>query len=201
MRDAWMTMQGDTLIFSSFFTHLNIICIWLIQQKENPFPVAINEVTRVYTSITSGDATSLLGFRPDKIIVTGESTGGNLAAALNVKLCLDGLVDVHMEDYTVVVASSSARTCTTNSDDSENSNETPLCHRLPDALMMCCPALNLSLDLSPSRVLTRDAVLPSTTSMPSQIHILGSIPKRIRWLLHFTREMRFLRSSRQHCCM
>merc|ERR1711957_789495 len=34
---------------------------------------------------------------------------------------------------------------------------------LPDAIMLCCPALNLSLELSPSRVIgTRDPVLPSS---------------------------------------
>ncbi len=122
---------------------------------ENPFPAAINEVARVYTSITSGDATSLLGFRPGKIIVTGESTGGNLAAALNVKLCVDGLVNVHMEDTPALSSSIPSHT-------SCNESVSPLSPRLPDALMMCCPALNLSLELSPSRVLTRDAVLPST---------------------------------------
>ena len=37
---------------------------------------------------------NLLGFQTDKIIVTGESTGGNLATSLCVKLCLDRLVDV-----------------------------------------------------------------------------------------------------------
>ena len=40
---------------------------------------------------------------------------------------------------------------------------TPGMIRLPNALMLCCPALNLSLELSPSRVLgLKDAVLPSS---------------------------------------
>ena len=41
-----------------------------------------------------GSACSTVGFRVRKCVVTGESAGGNLAAALLVKLCYDGIIDV-----------------------------------------------------------------------------------------------------------
>ncbi len=174
------TIAGDVpyLLDWSSATQAVVICPEYALLPEHTFPVAIDEITRVYTALVTGGSTALLGFQTDRIIVTGESAGGNLAASLCVKLCTDGLVDV--EDLTnlkrlcqareetispSISLSPSGSTC--GSDDSFEDD--PLqrgavgMNRLPDALMLCCPALNLSLELSPSRVLgTREAVLPSS---------------------------------------
>ena len=64
---------------------------------EHHFPVALNQVTDAYTALVDGSAENVLGFRTGRIAVTGESAGGNLAAALTVKLCYDGIVDVEKE--------------------------------------------------------------------------------------------------------
>ncbi len=195
------TIAGDVpyLLDWSFATSAIVICPEYALLPEHPFPAAIDEITRVYASLVNGNAASLLGFQVNKIIVTGESTGGNLAAALCVKLCLDGLVDV--ETLTVERRFLQARDDTisfseplspnsTMSDNEESSQgedsfceESPGMIRLPNALMLCCPALNLSLDLSPSRVLTKDAVLPSSlistisdAYVPSRLNISKSNP-------------------------
>jgi monoterpene epsilon-lactone hydrolase len=119
-----------------------VICPEYALLPEHTFPVALDQITDVYCSLVNGDAVSQLGFEVSKIVVTGESAGGNLAAALCVKLgmrqndledeCEEALLD---ENYAT---------------------------RLPDAIMLSCAALNLSLELSLSRVIgTQDPVLPS----------------------------------------
>ena len=196
------TIAGDVpyLMDWSFATDAVVICPEYALLPEHTFPVAIEEVTRVYSSLVDGHSASLLGFQTDRIIVTGESTGGNLAASLCVKICVDGLVDV--EELTVEKRFRQAREGTispsmsfspSNSlsendemNEDDNSSHQPMrgMNRLPDALMLCCPALNLSLELSPSRVLgTHDAVLPSSlittisdAYVPSYLHIQKSNP-------------------------
>ncbi len=174
------TIAGDVpyLLDWSNATQAVVICPEYALLPEHTFPVAIEEVTRVYTSLVNGSSAALLGFQTDRIILTGESTGGNLATSLCVKLCLDGLVNIeeltaqkrlhHASAYSdnSTPKSVSPATSMTESDDDvesmENVQKTGMI-RLPDALMLCCPALNLSLELSPSRVLgIRDAVLPSS---------------------------------------
>ena len=79
---------------------------------------------------------------------------------------------------------SSISPCNSIIQDKENDHNSFDMIRLPDALMLCCPALNLSLELSPSRVLgKRDAVLPSTlistisdAYVPSALQISKSDP-------------------------
>jgi acetyl esterase/lipase len=191
---------------------------------EHHFPKAINQVTDVYCALMNGDACSSVGFRVKKIVVTGESAGGNLAAALLVKLCHDKIVDVDelllekkrslpvrqesserlkqlmgamhssKEDVTEAdeddafedakddnfeadeAASPATPTASgemsTPTPKSPDENEVPRMSktpwmfppkvRMPDALMLCCPALNMSHSISPSRVMgTGDPVLPS----------------------------------------
>ena len=151
---------------------------------ENPFPGALQQITDVYTNLVSGDAVSTLGFEVNNIVVTGESTGGNLAAALCVNLCLNGDNPIAPDQQQVKNErkdpSSSPPKSVSDSDDeylfpesvgsaSGSGSEDPGDStrstggvRLPDALMVSCPVLNLSLEMSYSRVVgTEDPVLPS----------------------------------------
>lgn len=107
----------------------------------------------------SEDIVSTLGFQPKSIIVTGESTGGNLAVALCVRLCMMKLKN-YFED-TRLKTNSSLSSAVPPCD--QNQEENPLslikvC--LPDALMLCCPTLNLTLNM-PNTTTTSDPVLPS----------------------------------------
>jgi acetyl esterase/lipase len=132
-----------------------IICPEYALLPEAPFPTALNQVIEVYSSLLSGLTTSLLGFEVDRVIVTGESAGGNLAAALCVNLCLERNNDVES-----VVAEREAE-CRAADFETETSDQLSAL-RLPDALMLSCPALNMSLDISHSRVVgIEDPVLPA----------------------------------------
>lgn len=108
---------------------------------ENHFPVALNQITAIYTELASGATGNKLGFKVHRICVTGESAGGNLAAALCVHL--SRLAERRM-----------------------NATPTESLHRsekMPDGLMLSCPALNLTTELSLSRVLGgKDPVLPNS---------------------------------------
>jgi len=140
---------------------------------KSPFPAALQQITNVYTTLVSGDAVSTLGFEVNNIVVTGESTGGNLARALCVNLCMDGdnPTKTSTTESTVkeafsesVFDSNDENLCSESISGSEDQAEsTPSTGvRLPDAIMLSCAVLNLSLELSHSRVLgTEDPVLPS----------------------------------------
>lgn len=132
-----------------------IICPEYALLPEAPFPTALNQVIEVYSSLLSGLATSLLGFEVDRVIVTGESAGGNLAAALCVNLSLERNNDVEC-----IMAEGEAK-CRSADFETERSDQLSTL-RLPDALMLSCPALNMSLDVSHSRVVgIEDPVLPA----------------------------------------
>ena len=147
-------------------TNAIVICPEYSLLPDNVFPVALDQVTDVYCSLVSGDASQVLGLEADRIIVTGESAGGNLAAALCVKLSLDNIMGDTVTTTTVAandgpLSDMEASNLTTSlSNDSDALSVWKI--RMPDAIMLSCPALNLTLDLSPSRVLgQQDPVLPS----------------------------------------
>jgi acetyl esterase/lipase len=133
-----------------------IICPEYSLLPEHTFPVALNQVCTVYTALMGGSASNKLGFDVNRIVVTGESTGGNLAAAMCVKL---GMVK-NNPDASAGASSGEERYLQESGPSSFFGGGDPL--RLPDALMLSCAALNLSLELSPSRVIgDQDPVLPS----------------------------------------
>lgn len=123
------------------------------------YPKAISEVVRIYRALRLGQAAVLLGFQPDRIIVSGESVGGNLATALCVSLIMD-----NEEDQ---CAKLTPYKCDELVSDFDSENEDTYVDErvrldIPDALLLCCPALNLSLDSTPSRIVgANDPVLPS----------------------------------------
>ena len=155
-----------------------IICPEFVLLPDHPFPFALQEVTRVYTTLVSGDAISTLGFEVNSIAVTGESTGGNLAAGLCVNLCLNGESNKILEHSQQGTDSVSSPKSLCDSEDeylfpestgspsgsgSEDQGESRPSDdiRMPDALMLSSAVLSMSLELSHSRVMhTDDPVLP-----------------------------------------
>jgi len=82
---------------------------------EYPYPTAVNECFHFY--IWALENAHLLGTHAERIVVAGDSAGGNLAVVLTILLIQHGL-------------------------------------RLPDGLVLAYPALNLTLQWSPSRLLS-----------------------------------------------
>lgn len=128
-----------------------VVCPEYALLPEHAFPVALEQITDVYSALVDGVD---VGFEVNRIIVTGESAGGNLAAALCVKL---GLKKLERED---LLNNSLDSDVGDDGLSTETWAEEPT--RMPDALMLSCAALNLSLEVSHSRVIgTQDPVLPS----------------------------------------
>ena len=87
---------------------------------DNSYPTALNECYDAYRWLLEGR----LGLNAERVILVGDSTGGNLAAGCVMKAIQDKL-------------------------------------RVPDAVILACPILNLRLTPTPSRSLyMMDAVLP-----------------------------------------
>jgi acetyl esterase/lipase len=92
----------------------------------------LNQIAIIYAALASGNTGPELGFDVNSIIVTGESAGGNLAAALCVKLAMHN-IGVGPEDVDIDDTSSS----------SSSSSSSPILiddnaeklHRMPDAIM------------------------------------------------------------------
>jgi len=160
-------------------THAVVICPEYALLPENTFPVALTQVENVYQALVSNQAVSALGFETNRIIVTGESAGGNLAASLCVSLCGGKAAGSSIDcddnpnsaqprnmpvkedvDEGVDFESWHPISNSTSSHKKDESFSSSL--RMPDALMLSCPVLNLSLELTYSAVVgAEDPVLPS----------------------------------------
>jgi len=77
------------LIDWSSVTNAVVVCPEYSLLPEHCFPIAINQIRDIYRLLVRGDTSPLLGFRVRKVVITGESVGGNLGASLIVKLLLD----------------------------------------------------------------------------------------------------------------
>lgn len=150
------------------------------------YPDAITEVANIYRALRCGQAATLLGFQPDRIIVSGESVGGNLAAALCVSMITDyeegQCVDLTPRQSAVLVEDYEESPFYEDSEEEDTlmipgeigSESRYMGLELPDALMLCCPALNLSLDPTPSRIDgANDPVLPSALISTISASYLG----------------------------
>ena len=162
------TIAGDLpyLLDWSASTHA-VIIVPEYSLFPHKFPDAVQEVIQIYRSLRFGQAATLLGVQSDRIVVSGESVGGNLATALCVSLVMD-----HKEGE----VSELPQRISPEFSDLEDSLGFSVCERansgeniqemshldIPDALLLCCPALNLCLDVTPSRIDgANDPVLPS----------------------------------------
>lgn len=119
--------------------------------------------------------------------MSGESAGGNLAAAL----CVTIIMDRDESQYVQLTPSRSMELVVSQDEsyeeDEVESEENVMATAndgripLPDALMLSCPALNLSLETSPSRVVgANDPVLPSgliEAISNSYLPVDGDFPK------------------------
>ena len=146
-----------------------VICPEYALLPEHTFPVALDEVEQIYRALVSNEAVSVLGFETNRIIVTGESAGGNLAASLCVSLCSSGSSKSNPNSPRTAPPSPTVKM---EADWHELQSKEPFSPgdsettgapvRMPNALMLSCPVLNLSLELSYSAVVgAEDPVLPS----------------------------------------
>ena len=126
----------------------------------------------IYSALASGNTGEDLGFDANSIIVTGESAGGNLAAALCVQLAQQNMdAETRIGDATGETSrsnspssSAAAQRLESHTDAGGDDDAIGLLRntRMPDAIMLSCPALNLTTELSHSRVVgTEDPVLPN----------------------------------------
>jgi acetyl esterase/lipase len=144
----WMTsLKGLTMI--NFDYSLS---------PEHRFPTALQEVLDLYLWVISGEKSvrEALGFSPVEIVVSGDSSGGNLAAALMLllndirRLHFDSVgVDEPMERIPDVV------TCTTTSLSSQLKE-----FMMPSTCLLFFPKLQLRMEVLPSTFLTNlDAIV------------------------------------------
>jgi len=102
---------------------------------EAPYPKGLNEVIEVYREVRAG----ALGFPVSRVVVSGDSAGGNLAAGLINRLIMD-MERVEKKGG----RSTSARVC-----------------QLPDGALLGYPSLCLNWSASPSRAANmNDPILP-----------------------------------------
>jgi len=170
------TIAGDLpylLDWSSSSKAVVIVPEYSLSPKK--YPEAITEVILIYRALRFGQAAVLLGFQSDRIIVSGESVGGNLATALCVSLIMD-----NEEDQCVELTHKKSAEMVSDLEDSlsYNEDEDPNASTdIPDALLLCCPALNLSMDSTPSRIDgANDPVLPSALISTISASYLGGCP-------------------------
>uniref|UniRef100_A0A7S3P7J1 Alpha/beta hydrolase fold-3 domain-containing protein n=1 Tax=Amphora coffeiformis TaxID=265554 RepID=A0A7S3P7J1_9STRA len=124
-----------------------VVCPEYALLPENRFPSALQDVESVYETLIDPSIVYTLGFEVNRNIVSGESAGGNLAAALLVKL--------QMDIFSLSTASDdSIRGLSDLSDteeyDGDDFSEASVKRRLPNALLLCCPVLDLTDGSQPS---------------------------------------------------
>lgn len=75
---------------------LTVVNVKYSYAPENPFPHGVMDALDTYLWLTSGDlqVEQILGFHPQDIIISGDSSGGNLAVSLTVALNEIRLLDM-----------------------------------------------------------------------------------------------------------
>lgn len=176
-----------------------IICPEYSLLPQHAFPVALEQVERVYQQLTgsydsetSADPPNFLGFEVRHIAISGESTGGNLAAALCVKIGTANAEKVRREilsnttnNLKVPLQSRAQKRSIRNNENevrfesntdivdgqtsiqviqsrTSSMSTKDLPYRMPDALMLSCPILDFSCDLNPSSYMRTNDPVLST---------------------------------------
>ncbi|OQO08319.1 hypothetical protein B0A48_06189 [Cryoendolithus antarcticus] len=117
--------HDDKLLSWAGKSGLPVVALNYKKAPEHPFPYAVNECYEAYLQIvrTKGRCIGLSGDTMPKIVVSGDSAGGNLAAALILKILHSSPSNVY--------------------DDSHRN--TRLTIPLPEALIMIYPALDMNI--------------------------------------------------------
>ncbi|CAG9335245.1 unnamed protein product [Blepharisma stoltei] len=99
MNKLILHVHGGGFVAMSSYSHQNYTRIWANELKiplfsvdyrlapQHPFPAALDDVWQVYTWLKTY-AEQYLGILPEKIILVGDSAGGNLILALTIKAIL-----------------------------------------------------------------------------------------------------------------
>ena len=157
-----------------------VVCPEYALLPDNKFPAALQDVENVYQNLRDSNIVCTLGFEVNRIILTGESAGGNLAAALCVKLQMDLLTSSPASDDEISLSDIMSDESDTEVDlaSVSDDNDSALTQRLPSAMLLSCPVLDLTGGLPPSSASSQfDPVLP--TGLVSAISD-AYVPKGIR---------------------
>lgn len=131
---AWICMSPElnevyTRQWSAKLPGIPILSIDYSLSPEHKFPVALQEILDVYMWLISDDCRdeviAKIGFVPERIVVVGDSAGGNLATALTIVLN-DIRNQLHLNDQ----------------------------FKMIDGLVLCYPCLNFQLVFKPSSFMT-----------------------------------------------
>ena len=85
------TALDPTAILMADALGISVYSVDYSLSPENPYPVALEEILRVYQAITLQNS-------PDKTVVFGVSAGGNLILSTLLKASLNGLSMPRAED-------------------------------------------------------------------------------------------------------
>jgi acetyl esterase/lipase len=123
-----------------------VVCPEYALLPENKFPAALQDVECVYQNLIGPSIACTLGFEVNRLIISGESVGGNLAVALCVKLEMDALTQSRASDETARdIMSDDEEESDTEEVDLQSSPEDCVSHAiLPHAMLLSCPVLDLS---------------------------------------------------------
>lgn len=112
---------------------LTIISVNYSLCPENKFPVALQEVVDFYLWLTSGtqEVIDLIDFHPEQIIISGDSSGGNLAAAS--LMVLNDIKEININN---------------------NNNYNQVAIKRPTAIVLFYPKIMLRMEMLPSTLLT-----------------------------------------------
>mmetsp|Transcript_49284 Transcript_49284/g.122464 ORF Transcript_49284/g.122464 Transcript_49284/m.122464 type:complete len:355 (+) Transcript_49284:1-1065(+) len=118
-----------------------------------PFPTQVVQVRAVYTALRDHTHAALLGFKASPLIVAGLSAGGNLATAALLYPLLQPQSRVAAPPLLTDAGEP------TSPEPRDSPGEAEL--RMPDALLLICPTLNICRSPSPSRLaFSADPLLP-----------------------------------------